>query len=128
MTIGQWWLAGRGLCQWMTSRLPGMLLACGVVLFVSPPGLAQATENLRIVGGLGQLNQFTRHERPFWETTLPGLTQGRVMATIVPFDEAGLRGLIVNADRCDPWGGRPELQIRGQPPPAHTGSWYARAR
>lgn len=51
-----------------------------------------ATVRLRIVGGLGALNQFTRHERPFWTRQLPMVSGGRLQADIVPFDEAGLSG------------------------------------
>jgi TRAP-type C4-dicarboxylate transport system substrate-binding protein len=47
--------------------------------------------HLRIVGGLGSLNQFTRHEQPFWETDLARLSGGRYTAEIVPFDRAGIR-------------------------------------
>lgn len=52
---------------------------------------AQAEQRLRIVGGLAGVNQYTRHEEPFWTRTLPTLTQGRVIADIVPFDRAGIR-------------------------------------
>ena len=47
--------------------------------------------HLRIVGGLASLNQFTRHEQPFWETELARLSGGRYTAEIVPFDRAGIR-------------------------------------
>ena len=47
--------------------------------------------HLHIVGGLGGLNQFTRHEQPFWETDLARLSGGRYTAEIVPFDRAGIR-------------------------------------
>lgn len=47
---------------------------------------------LRVVGGLGKLNQYTRHELPFWTRELPRLSGGRVSADIVPFDQAGLSG------------------------------------
>jgi TRAP-type C4-dicarboxylate transport system substrate-binding protein len=47
---------------------------------------------LRIVGSLGSLRLFTRHEEPFWTQTLPALTAGRVQADIAPFDRAGIRG------------------------------------
>jgi len=56
------------------------------------PCAAQATEHLRIVGGLGQLNQYTRHEEPFWTQQLKTLSGGRATAEIVPFDRAGIRG------------------------------------
>ena len=47
---------------------------------------------LRIVGGLAGLNQFTRHEEPFWTRDLPRLSGRRATAEIVPFDRAGIRG------------------------------------
>lgn len=52
---------------------------------------AQGTERLRIVGGLAGVNQFTRHEEPFWTQELPRLSGGRYSAEIVPFDRAGIR-------------------------------------
>ena len=57
--------------------------------------LAMAAEpqvQLRVVGGLAAVNQYTRHEAPFWSQTLQRLTQGRYTAEIVPFDRAGIRG------------------------------------
>ena len=51
-----------------------------------------APVRLRIVGGLAGVNQYTRHEEPFWTRTLPALTQGKLSAEIVPFDRAGIRG------------------------------------
>lgn len=46
---------------------------------------------LRIVGGLAGVNQYTRHEAPFWSQKLQELSGGRYRAEIVPFDRAGLR-------------------------------------
>ena len=75
------------------------LLACGLAGAVraagpasAPAGAAAEPLRLRIVGGLADVRQYTRHEAPFWTRTLPGLTQGRVTAEIVPFDRAGIRG------------------------------------
>ncbi|HEX5686957.1 MAG TPA: TRAP transporter substrate-binding protein [Ideonella sp.] len=51
-----------------------------------------AAAPLRIVGGLANVNQYTRHEEPFWTQELPRLTNGKLRATIVPFDRAGIRG------------------------------------
>jgi TRAP-type C4-dicarboxylate transport system substrate-binding protein len=68
------------------------LLAVGTSL---AQGAAPATapgERLRIIGGLAGVNQFVRHEEPFWSRELPRLTGGRASAEIVPFDRAGLRG------------------------------------
>ncbi len=46
---------------------------------------------LRVVGGLDGVSQFTRHEAPFWSQTLSRLSGGRYSAEIVPFDRAGIR-------------------------------------
>jgi TRAP-type C4-dicarboxylate transport system substrate-binding protein len=51
-----------------------------------------APQHLRIVGGMGVVNQYTRHEEPFWTRDLPRLSAGRASAEIVPFDRAGVRG------------------------------------
>lgn len=53
---------------------------------------ADAPQHLRIVGGLAGVNQFTRHEEPFWSRDLARLSNGRATAEIVPFDRAGIRG------------------------------------
>ena len=47
---------------------------------------------LRVVGGLAGLNQYKRHEAPFWTQRLAQLSNGRYTAQIVPFDQAGIRG------------------------------------
>ena len=51
-----------------------------------------AAQHLRIVGGLAGVNQYTRHEEPFWTRDLARLSNGRATAEIVPFDRAGIRG------------------------------------
>jgi TRAP-type C4-dicarboxylate transport system substrate-binding protein len=53
---------------------------------------ADAKIRLRIVGGLANVHQYTRNEQPFWTSTVPARTLGRVTAEIVPFDQAGIRG------------------------------------
>ena len=53
---------------------------------------ASAPIQLRIVGGLASVNQYTRHEEPFWTRTLLRLSNGALQAEIVPFDRAGIRG------------------------------------
>ena len=75
--------------------VPGCVAAClvsvvGVAVAADPPAAPPAL-HLRIVGGLGSLNQFTRHEQPFWEVALGRLSGGRYTAEIVPFDRAGIR-------------------------------------
>ena len=71
------------------------LLALFVLTCAHGTGAADteaAPIRLRIVGGLANVHQFTRHEQPFWEHAVPALTKGRVVADVVPFDQAGLRG------------------------------------
>jgi len=53
---------------------------------------SEPPQHLRIVGGLAGVNQYTRHEEPFWARELPRLSAGRASAEIVPFDRAGIRG------------------------------------
>ncbi|WP_418318825.1 TRAP transporter substrate-binding protein [Piscinibacter sakaiensis] len=65
------------------------LLASGPVLAAEPQGTPL---RLRVVGGLGKLNQYTRHEQPFWTRELQRLSEGRLSAEIVPFDQVGLSG------------------------------------
>jgi TRAP-type C4-dicarboxylate transport system substrate-binding protein len=78
------------------------LLAASSVLLSAGAAAAGATtpaqnaaapqQHLRIVGGLAGVNQYTRHEEPFWTTELPRLSGGRATAEIIPFDRAGIRG------------------------------------
>jgi len=70
------------------------MAACWAALVLLwAPGLARADvpTHLRIVGGLAGVSQFLRFERPFWEARLRGLSEGRLSAEILPFDQAGLR-------------------------------------
>jgi TRAP-type C4-dicarboxylate transport system substrate-binding protein len=78
---------GLRLVRWLTSVLVATLA-------IARPAAAadEAQMTLRVVGGLGELNQFTRHEAPFWTRDLARLSKGRYTAQIVPFDRAGIRG------------------------------------
>ena len=77
-------------------RLVRALLAWPLLLGAGLPGAvadpAPAPVHLRVVGGLSLLNQFTRHEQPFWDAELARLSGGRYTAEVVPFDRAGIRG------------------------------------
>jgi TRAP-type C4-dicarboxylate transport system substrate-binding protein len=70
------------------------VLATALLLGWAGTALSQAppTQTLRVLGGLAGVNQFTRHEAPFWTEQLPRLSQGRYTAEIVAFDRAGIRG------------------------------------
>ena len=79
-------------------RLGNRALGAALAAVTLATGLAHAqaanepAQRLRIVGGLADLNQYKRHEEPFWTRTLPKLSNGAITAEIVPFDRAGLRG------------------------------------
>ena len=82
--------------------MASLVHACVVIAVLSTlalqptPSVAQtvggAPLHLRIVGGLGGVNQYTRYEEPFWTHELARLSGGRASAEIVPFDRAGIRG------------------------------------
>jgi TRAP-type C4-dicarboxylate transport system substrate-binding protein len=77
MVTSLWLIAAGFLACWSDARSE------------SPPDPSQ---HLRIVGGLAGVNQYTRHEEPFWTRELPRLSGGHASAEIVPFDRAGIRG------------------------------------
>ena len=78
----------------MTLLLGWLVLAMAALAPAAPAAAAPLdgstvpATRLRIVGGLGSLNQYTRLEEPFWRVTLPALTAGNVQADIAPFDRA----------------------------------------
>lgn len=78
----------------LLSVAPGRSHAAASVSPAVPaaPAGAPASFKLRIVGGLGAINQYTRQEEPFWTQELERLSAGRYDAEIVPFDRAGVPG------------------------------------
>lgn len=83
---------------WSSGWRHGATLVAAVAALWTWPGVplaqqvAPAAQHLRIVGGLAGLNQYTRHEEPFWTRELARLSGGQLTAEIVPFDRAGIRG------------------------------------
>ena len=70
-----------------------VLAAMMVVTAVVRPVNAQETPlQLKIVGGLAGVSQYTKFEAPFWRNDVPRLTHGRIQAEIHPFDQSGLPG------------------------------------
>jgi TRAP-type C4-dicarboxylate transport system substrate-binding protein len=47
---------------------------------------------LKVVGGLAGVSQYTKFEEPFWTQEVPRLTNNHVQAEIHPFDRSGLPG------------------------------------
>jgi TRAP-type C4-dicarboxylate transport system substrate-binding protein len=57
-----------------------------------PATYAGPAMKLKVVGGLADVHQYTRHEHRFWSEVVAARTGGKVTAEIVPFDKAGIRG------------------------------------
>jgi TRAP-type C4-dicarboxylate transport system substrate-binding protein len=83
---------------WLTA---GLLGASHVAVSAATTAPASTTASgaapdapvtLRVVGGLANVNQFTRHEEPFWTRELPQLTGGKLNGEVTAFDRAGIRG------------------------------------
>lgn len=66
--------------------------AAAVSLLAGGPAAASETLRLKVIGGLGGVAQYTRHEEPFWRDEIGRLSAGRIAATIQPFDRSGLPG------------------------------------
>jgi TRAP-type C4-dicarboxylate transport system substrate-binding protein len=74
-------------------RARGLLTGWALALAAaSCPAQAPKPLMLRIVGGLAGVNQYVRHEEPFWTRTLLAHSAGKYGADIVPFDRAGVPG------------------------------------
>jgi TRAP-type C4-dicarboxylate transport system substrate-binding protein len=74
---------------WLAGLATGILLG---VLAVPNCSAADQSIQLKIVGGLAGVSQYTKFEEPFWRQEVPRLTDGRVQAEIHPFDRSGLPG------------------------------------
>ena len=70
----------------------GLHATAGAVEPAAAPTPAADVHHLRIVGGLANVNQYTRFEQPFWTRDFARLSGGRATAEIVPYDGAGIRG------------------------------------
>lgn len=80
---------GRRVARWLVAALA---VALGLVIGPAAAQEPRLPLQLRIVGGLAGVSQYKQLEAPFWEATLPRLSNGRITATIHPFDRSGLSG------------------------------------
>ena len=89
-----WWarVAWAASCLGVALSVPAPVSAQVSAQAPQAAASAPTSQRLRVVGGLASVNQYTRHEAPFWTTQLPRLSGGRYSAEIVPFDRAGIRG------------------------------------
>lgn len=62
-------------------------------LGAAKPAAAQpGAIELDVIGGLAGVSQYEHFEEPFWSTTVPVITGGRVHAHVVPSERSGVRG------------------------------------
>lgn len=90
---------GHAVARGIVSAPGALLLALIAGLFGAWPAGAEqpaARHNpeqvqLQIVGGLANVTQYTKFEKPFWEREITERSGGRITATIRPRDAGGLR-------------------------------------
>lgn len=73
----------------------GTAFAAGLVMCSVGASSGRAADppiQLKVVGGLAGVSQYTKLEAPFWTHDVPLLTGGRVQADIHSFDQSGLAG------------------------------------
>jgi TRAP-type C4-dicarboxylate transport system substrate-binding protein len=75
-------------------RAAALAVCACLTLAVFGPHASQADPRIEldVVGGLAGVQQYDKHEAPFWMRRVPEITAGRVHAQIVPFDRSGIRG------------------------------------
>jgi len=87
--------------MWSPLRIATFLISLlsAAACAVSVTGHAAAREqsplprlHLKVVGGLGDAQQFAQYEEPFWNRQLAEHSGGRITAEVSAFDAIGLRG------------------------------------
>lgn len=81
------WVSWLAVLIWLTCCL---CVSC-VAQAATPAQAVAPLAPLRIVGSLANTSQYTRFEEPFWSRDITRLSNGRIRAEVVPFDQAGLR-------------------------------------
>ncbi|HEV7251831.1 MAG TPA: TRAP transporter substrate-binding protein [Mesorhizobium sp.] len=99
-----------GMCE-LPRKALGAAAALGLA-WSAATGVAVAEEpiRLKVVGGLGMASQYARFEEPFWTKRIGELSDGRIEATIHPYDKSGLRAQdLMQLMRLGvvPWGNLP---------------------
>jgi TRAP-type C4-dicarboxylate transport system substrate-binding protein len=91
--------AGSARLTGLRSRRRGRVAACLTALAAAlvlclPASGVRAGEPVRltVVGGLAGVSQYRQLEQPFWQTEIGERTGGRLVVSIRPFNESGLRG------------------------------------
>ncbi|HSW20913.1 MAG TPA: TRAP transporter substrate-binding protein [Ramlibacter sp.] len=66
--------------------------AAALGLCLATAAQAQTKAALQVVGNLGITTQYKELEAPFWTKQVPAATEGRITASIKPWNEMGLKG------------------------------------
>lgn len=76
------------------SRFGGIILMIVLASVSAGRPVAAQSEVIEVdvIGGLAGVSQYNRFEEPFWSTTVPLITGGRVHAHVVPSERSGVRG------------------------------------
>jgi TRAP-type C4-dicarboxylate transport system substrate-binding protein len=87
------WIAGlRSILAALALAVPAALAVSGVLAVSGLPARAESRVEIQVIGSLGGINLYTKQEEPFWSSEIEKITEGRIRATIRPFDRAGLPG------------------------------------
>ena len=75
----------------------GAVSVVGAMGLVNGQAFAQdyGNHSFKVIGNWTNAPHFKNTEKPFWEQTLPGATDGALSAQITPLDELGLKGFDV---------------------------------
>ena len=66
-----------------------------VGLMAGPAAAELDTMNLKVVGTWGNLSNWKVNEGPFWNTTMPEVSGGKITADAVPQTDVGIKGFEV---------------------------------
>src|SRR5690348_14275825 len=71
----------------------GWLTAVFLTILAMPAAADELPKiHLKVVGGLGQTDQYKKFEEPFWTKQLSERSGGRVTAEVTPYDQDGMSG------------------------------------
>ena len=78
----------------LTHSVTMALLVAALMVFgaASASAAKLQTRNFKVVGSWGNLNNYQKHENPFWKTVLPKQSGGMITGDISAITELGLKG------------------------------------
>ncbi|MEN9560317.1 MAG: hypothetical protein RLZZ502_1528 [Pseudomonadota bacterium] len=81
----------------MKTYLSCLLCVWACLVSSVPNAIAQISQNnntpsIRVIGGLATGNRFSKLEQPFWNQEIKQASNGKFIAEIIPYDQAGIPG------------------------------------